>query len=43
LVSFLIVYGLHDPQRVWPFNPDFFFPGTLLLLLCAGGGGEPKH
>jgi uncharacterized membrane protein YphA (DoxX/SURF4 family) len=39
LVSFLIVYGVHDPHHVWPFNPDFFFLGTSVLLLFAGGGG----
>ena len=38
LVSFLIVYGVHDPHHVWPFNPDIFFLGNTLLLLFAGGG-----
>ena len=40
LISFLIVYGVHDNTGAnLPFNPNFFYLGTALLLLLAGGGG----
>ena len=39
LISFLMIVGVHDPSKAWPFHPNFFFLGVTLLLLFAGGGG----
>lgn len=38
LVSFLMIVGVHDPSKTWPFHPNFFFLGVTLLLLFSGGG-----